>query len=250
MLIIRKDQIRAFESIDRPRFEKEMLKHVAEHFPKHFELIGEETILDVIRNGIERADDYGFTTRQQACLFIDFMIMIGHGFDDDPQIPWVADILNDETLDHKTRMDRIYDEIMTYLDHVIGKEEVFPVTPWRNMLEYPIGQLEERIGGDIIQGTIAVLKEIWPQKFRYVGQEQLESMCNEGIEAGHKYGLRDNRSIGLYLILMFLLGHRFDTDLQFKSLGVILSGKKIDVKEEKFHSLYITFKNGLTEALG
>lgn len=63
MLIIRKEQIRAFERIDMPRFEKDMVKHVDEHFSKHFELLGEETILDVIRHGWERANDYDFTTR-------------------------------------------------------------------------------------------------------------------------------------------------------------------------------------------
>lgn len=51
MLIVRKEQIQAFERVGMPRFEKEMLKHVAEHFPKHLEILGEETVLDVIIHG-------------------------------------------------------------------------------------------------------------------------------------------------------------------------------------------------------
>ena len=46
MLIIRKEQIMAFERIDSQTFDREMMDHIQEHFPKYVEVVGETTILN------------------------------------------------------------------------------------------------------------------------------------------------------------------------------------------------------------
>ena len=74
MLKIRKEQMRAIGRVQLPTFEKQMLKHVRLYFPKHIELLKEEGVLKVIRQGYERGKEYDFFTRHEVCLFIDFMI--------------------------------------------------------------------------------------------------------------------------------------------------------------------------------
>lgn len=250
MLIIRKEQITAFERIDPPGFEREMAMHIREHFPKHVDVLGEETILKVIRQGCERAKERGFTTRHEVCLFIDMSIILGHGFHNDPQLPWAKEILNDaSSSDPTARIERLYDVTMEYLDQVVGKDEMFPVRPLRRMLEYPMQQMELKLAGGVQQGIFHVFQNLWPEKFSYVGQEALAQMCREGLDCAKGYGFSSKQAVGLYLILMFLLGHRFDTDPQYQILSEALNAEELSDETRKFGHFYGTLKASLTKGL-
>ncbi|MBC8471622.1 MAG: hypothetical protein H8D56_19340 [Planctomycetes bacterium] len=250
MLKIRKEQMRAIGRVQLPTFEKQMLKHVQQHFCKHLELLGEEGVLKVIRHGYERGKEYDFFTRHEVCLFIDFMIMLGSGFDTDPQLPWVADILKAESAHDPTeRIDTLYDKVMEYLDRVIVMDQVFPVEPLRKLLNYPVGQLEQRLAGGVERGVLVEFRRIWPQKFEHVEVNQLSQLIKEGIELASAHGFTDNRGIGFYLILMFLLGHRFDTDPQYPWLSGVLNDQELKAEIHKCERLYSTYKEICSKAL-
>ena len=250
MLKIRKEQMRAMGRVEFRSFEKQMLKHVHLYFPKHIELLGEEGVLKLIRHGYERGKEYDFSTRHEVCLFIDFMIMLGSDFDSDPQLPWVTEILKDESAYNPTeRIDALYDKAMEYLDSVVGKNQVFPVGPLRKLLHYPIGELEQRLAGGVEQGVLVEFRRIWPQKYRYVGLHQLNKLIREGIELASTYGFISKRSVGFYLILMFLLGHRFNADPQYPWLSGILNDQELKDETQMFDKLFSTFKMILSKAL-
>ena len=250
MLKIRKEQMRAIGRVQLPTFEKQMLKHVHQHFCKHLELLGEEGVLKVIRHGYERGKEYDFSTRHEVCLFTDFMIMLGSGFDTDPQLPWVTEILKAESAHDPTeRIDTLYDKVMEYLDRVIVKDQVFPVEPIRKLLNYPVGQLEQRLAGGVERGVLVEFRGIWPHKHRYVGVKQLNELIREGIDLAGTHGLTSRRGIGFYLILMFLLGHRFDTDPQYPWFSGVLNDQELKDETHKFERLYSTCKEILSKAL-
>lgn len=250
MLKIRKEQMRAIGRVELRPFEKQMLKHVRQYFPKNIELLGEECVLKVIRHGYERGKEYDFTTRHEVCLFIDFMIMLGSDFDSDPQLPWVAEILKDESVyDPTERIDALYDKAMEYLDSVVGKDQVFPVEPLRKLLNYPLRELEHRLAGRVEQGVLVEFRRIWPQKYRHVGVHQFNELIGEGIELAGTLGFTSKRSVGLYLILMFLLGHRFDTDPQYPWLSNVLNDQGLKDETHKCERLYSTYKEIFSKAL-
>jgi hypothetical protein len=251
MLIIRKEQIRAFERVDMPRFEKEMLKHVDEHFPRHAEVLGAKTVLNVIRHGFDRAENYDFSTRHEVCLFIDMMIMLGSDFDTDPQLPWAADILNDETISDPTvKIEKLYDRVMVYLDHVVGTDGVFPVGPLRKMLEYPIKRLERQLSSDMENWVLLEFKSIWPQKYRAVEEEQLRLLIQNNMDSIEGYGFSGQRAVGFFLILMYLLGHRFYIDPQYELLLKDPDNEEVENETTKFDFLHTTFRTTLTKMLG
>jgi len=120
MLIIRKEQIEAFEQVALKNFENEMFAYLEKNFPKNCEIHGETKTREIIRYGIEDAEVHGFTSERDVCMYINLMLMLGHCFYKDPQLPWASAIFNDENISPSIKIDRIYDKAMAYLDQVAG----------------------------------------------------------------------------------------------------------------------------------
>jgi len=251
MLMIRKEQILAFERIDPKSFATEMLDHVSEHFAKYVEVLGEETTMKVIHSGFEQAKQYAFVTRHELFLFVDLCIMLGRGFGADPQFPWAAKILEDGLIKEPTeRIDQLYDQAMNYLDKVVGKDNVFAVGPLRTLLDYPFGNLARRLTGAVEISILDEYRMIWPRKYSFVGGEQLKVLAKSGMKAAAKYGLTSNPGQGLFLILMFVFGHRFDEDPQYTLLANVLNDPKLVDETQKIGRLHTVLRAELTKALG
>ncbi|MBN1843959.1 MAG: hypothetical protein JW883_16990 [Deltaproteobacteria bacterium] len=84
----------------------------------HCKVLEEVNIRSAIRYGLKRAKGYGLTTERSVRLYIEMMFLLGSGFDADPQLPWAAEILNDETiLAENLRIDLLRDKAWDYVDH-------------------------------------------------------------------------------------------------------------------------------------
>lgn len=94
MLIIRKEQMKAFENDALRRFEDEMVVHSKEFTPRLCKVIGDEQLRVALRQTMERADTYGFTNRGPIRLYIELMFLYGNDFDTDPQYPSLGKVLN------------------------------------------------------------------------------------------------------------------------------------------------------------
>ena len=97
-MIIRPDQMRVLAEEAMRRFENRALKHLRTHFPDQFEALGESSVREAIRYGLDRAGSYGFEYEDEVGWYIDLMFLFGREFDRDPKIPWAADILGDPEL--------------------------------------------------------------------------------------------------------------------------------------------------------
>ena len=67
-------------------------------FPEKYEYIGEDCVNGLIQLGVESAKRYEITGERGLAVYIGLMFILGSGFDNDPQFPWAAEILNDETI--------------------------------------------------------------------------------------------------------------------------------------------------------
>jgi hypothetical protein len=251
MLSIRREQVSAFERIDPPAFEDEMLEHIREHFPTHWNVLKQDARLRVIRLGHEAAQEYHFATRHEVCLFIDLRMMLGSGFDTDPQLPWAAQMLHDPGIsDPTSRIDRLYESAMVYLDHVVGEKEVFPVEPLRSMFGYPADELGQRLSADFEQGMMQEFRRIWTAKSEEAGPESLGRLVSQGINSAQKYGFNSRRDVGFYLLLAFLLGHRVDDDPLHPWSSSVLTDPSLKDGSDRFDRLYGTGQAILRQALG
>ena len=101
MLILRREQIQAFEDFLLKQFEDRTLAHLREFFPDQCNALDEPQLREGIRSGIRRAEGYGFSSKRDLCKYLNLMFTFGRVFDTDPELPWAAKILNLQGLPSK-----------------------------------------------------------------------------------------------------------------------------------------------------
>lgn len=112
MLTIRKEQMAVFREPAINDYVKRTVVHLNERFPEKCEALGEPKVRELIRYGIGRAASYGITAEGDVRRYIDLMLMFGPDFDQDPELPWAASILNNQALiNPTTKVDRMYKEV-------------------------------------------------------------------------------------------------------------------------------------------
>lgn len=95
---------------------KDSLHILNDLYPKKFEVVGEQNLNQLIKLGKEKAAKYGWTTEPNIVMVTAFMFMSGAGFDNDPQFPWAAEILNDQKVtDQEIKMKLLFDKAIANL---------------------------------------------------------------------------------------------------------------------------------------
>jgi hypothetical protein len=95
MLTIRKQQFAVFQKAASEEFEARMMAHIQKFFPHRMAELGEASVRDLIRYGIERAASYRISQEPEVCKYIGIMVVFGRDFDRDPQLPWASAILRE-----------------------------------------------------------------------------------------------------------------------------------------------------------
>lgn len=122
MLTIRKAQMEEFEKGVLRQFEEEMAVHLQEFFSEECEILGNERLYDIIRFAIEKAGEYNIELRNDICIFTDIMFAFGRNFDNDPDLPWAKEILNNPEFDDEPseKVELLYEEAMNHIDIAKG----------------------------------------------------------------------------------------------------------------------------------
>ena len=118
-MVIRAEQMRAFEQAARRQFEQEMVAHSKDFSPPLCEVIGDDQLLVALRSAMTRAEGYGFTYRGPIRLFIEMMFLCGSAFDTDPQYKAVGEILR-ASGDQMQRAEQIHELVLDNLGKVSG----------------------------------------------------------------------------------------------------------------------------------
>ena len=237
MLLIRQKQMDAFKQGALRTFENSMLTHCFEFAERHCDAIGQERLRQVIRLGIERASDYGLTLRGPVRFYIEMMFMFGSSFDSDPQYPWVSAILKDENLpDQMQRADALYDKEMEYFTTVFGPNGEYALAALRaipGFAKSPLAITTENFASRML----AQLKQLYPEKCNYIGDECLQNVIQEATEMAETHQFLNPRSLALFVVLMFAFGHGFMDDPLFPWIAHTLNDPKLSAPEDKSRRL-------------
>jgi hypothetical protein len=216
MLKIRKEQYEQLGNIALKRFEDTMVEHIREFSPEHYEWLGEPIVRNVIEYGVERAEANGFETEPAVIMYIDLMLLLGSHFDTDPQLPWVAKILADESIaDPAARAEDLYDYTIEYLNRIEGPEDEYLGKALDEVGDISFEGLPLAHSDNIKNTTVSFLQRIWPEKCRAIGADVLNQLVIYGTESAQSYDIIGQRGVVLYTVLMFMLGSGFDSDPQF-----------------------------------
>ncbi|RKZ50318.1 MAG: hypothetical protein DRR16_09485 [Candidatus Parabeggiatoa sp. nov. 3] len=246
---IRKEQIEAFEQVALRNFENEMVAHLEKFFPKNCEIHGEPKIREIIRYGIEEAEVHGLTSEHDVCMYISLMLMLGHSFYKDPQLPWASAIFKDENISPSIKIDRIYDKAMAYLDQVAGVNDENIKRALHQIRGKSASALFQLSTGDFEHDTIDQLNEIFPEKCQAVGDANMYLLIQEGIKSAQYYNISNNHDVFIYIGCMFILGSGFDSDPQFTWATAILQEKSATKQDAKANKLYNAVMTSLKQWL-
>jgi hypothetical protein len=213
MIRIDEEQMGAMaQALGLDRFEDEMVVHLHGFSPRHCELIGEGCMRRAIRLGIDRARAYGVINPGLLRFYIELMFMFGSMFDTDPVLPWAGEVLRKpDLLGEVTRMERLHEAMLRYLDDVGGPRRSFDVQALRGLKQTLGNQLNtvEISGEREVLGTLAW---IHPRRCAYLGEPPLQEFLRQGVDVAARYDVATNQGIALVTGTMFVLGHGFAED--------------------------------------
>jgi hypothetical protein len=239
MLKIRKEQYEELGKVSLKRFEDSMVEHIKEFFPKYYEIHKEPLIRKVILYAVEQAESYGLITERDVCLYINLVFLWGSNFDTDPQLSWAAAILNDEMItDSVTRIDKLHDKGMEYLDQVAGVENEYLGRALLKVREISIEDFAQSPTANAGDVASTQLQKIWRRKCQQLGETTLRRLIRDSIESAKGYNIKTERGVVLYTALMFLLGSGFDKDAQFPWAENVLNDTSIPDESIRVDRLY------------
>lgn len=115
-----------FEQLPLPdrNFQAAMFSQLKEIHPQKVHYLGERRTKELIAYGQRLPQKLLLAPERGAALCVGAMFALGHGFGDDPLLPWISHtITNPAITDPATRSKRMYSRIMTYLDHILAAEQ-------------------------------------------------------------------------------------------------------------------------------
>jgi hypothetical protein len=197
-----------------------------------------------VQYGRKKAHEYGFTTERNICLYLTLMATLGGNFDTDPQLPWAPQILADATLrEPAARIDRLTDQAMEFLDLTVGQKDHYLNRALLRVRNELAEILADPSFPDVPTHALAMLRKLFPQKYRVVGESCLHELVKDGIRQANTYGLTTRYGHLLVIGLMFMFGSGFDTDPQLPDFAVILKDPNLAAqqKAEKLHQLALEY---------
>lgn len=231
MMIIRKAQIDELGQVTMQVFEDEMVAHLAEFSPALFDVIKEEQMRVVVKSGIKRAEEYGFTFRGPIRLYLEMMLLYGSHFDSDPQYPWAKEILQKD-LPQMERAEQLHEKILDYQKEVSGEKAANTRKALRElsvMTKNPPDSTPKTFGADIRRE----MNRAFPQKVKYIGDEAVTAIIREGSEEGERYNFQNVRGRGLLVVLKFAFGHGCTDDELYPWISRTLKDERITDPEAR-----------------
>jgi hypothetical protein len=212
MFLLTSEKQAAFENQALLNYIDELVEHCHEFAPNLATALGEKRLKTALQLGIKKAETQGFTQRGTVRFYIDMMILFGGGFDNDPQFPWVASTLKQDFPEQMDKADKLHAQSLEYFNEVHGKENQYRLVAISKLEKLNLDNLEinaKTFSTDIL----ALMGEVYPQKFKVTSQEHLRELIGAGIRKGqNEYELTQPNYIALIVIMMFMLGHRYDAN--------------------------------------
>jgi hypothetical protein len=229
-------------------FEDRTYRHLLEYFPHHCTLLGEDQMRRAIRYGWQKANSYEWTPECCVRSYIEFMCLLGGGFDTDTLLPWAAEILTDRSFDQISRGDHLYHKMWDYLDHAARdyRDANWQPTTARFMND----PRQCRHGGEdvvtsstmpqFLESLEARVRRLFPAKCAYVGERNLREALRVAALSAGGYGITTERGLTLFGAMRFVLGGGFDQDLLLPWVSATLQDPEIPDQDKRVDRLYVS----------
>ncbi|MBK1694021.1 hypothetical protein CKO09_04630 [Chromatium weissei] len=222
MLIIRAEQLAAFQQAATTSFENKLFAHIQTATPILSAKMGETTLRLEIQQAMKNAAQYELTERAAIRLFVELRFLLGSAFESDPQYPWIASILNNKEMSQTKKVKQLYEKVENYQMQVLGEHGVNSQVALRNFMLF-MQQPFLLSMRDFGFGMLRVLADIFPLKAAYLGEEILQDIVRTGYTKARELSFPTLRSYGVLIGLMFICGHGCIADSAYSWLAQILN---------------------------
>lgn len=214
---IKDSQLKKLEPYALENYIGELLVHCDECYPHLRKTMGEEKLRLALRDGVEKAEQNGFTQRGPVQFYIDMLVSFGAGFETDPQYPWIHLSLEEsKELSQIERTSKLYHLTKDYFEHILGGQSQYFFNAAEKAHKLKLEELEIYKTG-FTSYMHKLLKEYYPQKYESSGEEAMTALITQGEKkAEMDYGFTQARPAAIIVALMFLMGHEFDHDPFFE----------------------------------
>ena len=187
-------------------------------------------------------------------IYIQLILMLGAGFDQDPQIPWAAAILNDKAIgSERARIDSLHDKAWEYAECIAQDYENADVKldlsrfveqlPGLRQQSHEV--LDAAARPEFLNASLTRLRSLFPKKCEYIGEALLPQLADDGIECAASYGVYSRRGALLFIVMMFVLGAGFHRDPQLPWVSAILNDEGLGPNQrvDRLMGEAVTFLN-------
>jgi hypothetical protein len=196
MLIIRAAQLEALRKGAREAFAEEVVPLLSREFPLAARLGGRAGMLRAVCAGLERAAAHGFGRRNDLYDFAHLTFLLGAELDDDPLLPWAAEVLSGKS------MELLWDRTWTYVRRVNGPADTYGVRAMLRARRVPFETLAALTDFD------PLLRRLHPRRCAAVTDAQFQTFIELGCAAASGHRIVP----ALWLALMLTLGSHFERD--------------------------------------
>jgi hypothetical protein len=208
--------MQAFEKAALAEFERRMLGYVADGFARQTSLLGPAQMRRVIALGRERAERRGHKTEREIYLYLTLMLMLGSWFDEDPQLVWAAEMLDDRSIRHApARLNRVHGAAMDYLDAVAGENNEHLIKALVRIRDFDPASTATIPADRFEDEMVRTLSRFHPQKADRQGEEATRTIVRQAGALARRHSLAGQSAVCLLAGLAFMLGAGFHRDPQF-----------------------------------
>ena len=205
MLTISVNQLSTLRNEAWQGFEEEMVSHCRIFSPTLCGVLGEPALTTAVRAAIRRATRLGLVLRGPIRLFIEASFLFGSAFDTDPQYTRLSAILRLKEPE-MARAELLHRAINRYLQDVAGPDNAHVREALLYLRALAAGPLE------LSGGVIEDLRQAYPKKAAWVGEEGLDILARQAVEEARKLGFATRRQAMLLVVLKFAFGHGCSAD--------------------------------------
>lgn len=214
-LVIRDEQRMLFRKLALGAFQDRMVEHLFRFSPQHCRGIGGAAVREVVSHGLAASARYGFTQRGPVRFYLELMLLLGSGFDTDPQLPRpMTEILRaGGVTDQLPRADRLHDELLRHMRAVLGPNNDHAraaIERLRSMSSAGLALTDEQLEHDVLR----LFQQVYPERCALAEPAALQNVIASARALAAAAALETRRGTALCSLLMFELGHRcFDDPL-------------------------------------
>lgn len=215
MLHIRQPQLDAFEDEVRPALVEEAAARLRLRYGPYLAALGPEAVRATVELGMRRAEARG-ADDDGVDAFIELMILLGSGFDRDPLLPWVDEILADAGPGELSeRLLQVSAAAARFLEETAGHEARSLRAALARLAAYPWSRWSVPEGLGLDEAIVDTLRALYLDKYLALERRGLVQALLRGSRAtAARHEIIDDWGIMVIVVLQLMLGTHFDDDPQ------------------------------------